>query len=123
MYGRVEGYQMCNLSNLFLERKQKLCKDVLSLLDVFEPGISRSRALILYEMHVPIVLQAKNSFAANEISIDELKDKLEEALKLLKECISILQYEDPKSQEGKVGAISKRAFEQLSLSFDEFKNS
>jgi len=118
MYGRVDGYEMVDLPDILLERKEEMCRQVLKVLDVFEPGLSRTRAMMLYERHVPIVLLAKSGFIAETLTGDGLKNKLQEAVDILKECYEILQYEDPQSQEGILGGIAKQALEQLQLSVE-----
>ena len=43
LYGRAEGYVMEDLPDILLERKTELCKDILSIADIVEPGYSRLR--------------------------------------------------------------------------------
>jgi hypothetical protein len=43
LYGRAEGYVLEDLPDILLERKIEICKDVLSVADVIEPGLSRLR--------------------------------------------------------------------------------
>lgn len=118
MYGRVEGYEMAELPDILLERKEELCRQVLSVLNVFEPGLSRSRAMIMYEQHVPLVLLAKSGFIAGVLKNQALKSKLIEAIEILKECVDILQHEDLASQEGVLGQVAKQAMEQLTVSVE-----
>ncbi|XP_032595158.1 SET domain-containing protein SmydA-8 isoform X2 [Drosophila grimshawi] len=118
MYGRVQGYEMVQLSDQLLERKSSLCRKVLRVLNVFEPGLSRSRAMNLYELHVPLVLLAKNGFIAGTLSGGELRARLVDAIDLLKECVDILQHEDHDSQEGILCGVAKQALEQLTLSVE-----
>lgn len=118
MYGRVEGYEMVELPDVLLERKEELCRQVLRVLNVLEPGLSRARATILYELHVPIVLLAKSGFIAGVLDGEKLKDKLLETIGILKECVDILQYEDSQSHEGVLGLIAKQAMEQLMQSVE-----
>ena len=58
MYGRMKGYEADKLSNELFLRKQKLCEEVLSVLDKIMPGQSRMRGVMLYEMHLPLVMLA-----------------------------------------------------------------
>ncbi|KAI8125933.1 isoform A, Protein msta [Lucilia cuprina] len=118
MYGRVKEYEMVELPDILLERKEELCRQVLRVMNVFEPGLSRMRAMILYELHVPVVLLAKSGFIAEVLTGRKLKEKLSEAIDILKECVEILQHEDPQSQEGVLGLIAKQAMEQLTLSVE-----
>lgn len=118
MYGRVNGYGIADLPDILLEHKQDICELVLRVLNKFEPGISRSRAFTLYEMHVPIVLLAKSAFIAGVLSPENLKDRLQSAIDVLNECVSILKYEDKATQEGGLCALAEKAVEQLGISVD-----
>lgn len=117
MYGRVKGYEMNALSSEKIERKAKLCRLALKVLDKFEPGLSRTRATIGYELHVPIVLLATNAFEANLITEEQLSEQLEEGINLLKNCVNILQYEDESSHEGILYKVAGNALQQLLNSY------
>lgn len=43
MYGRMDGYMLEDLPDILLERKVELCKQLLEVIDVVEPGHSRLR--------------------------------------------------------------------------------
>lgn len=43
LYGKAEGYTLEDLPDLLLERKVELCRDVLAVADVIEPGYTRIR--------------------------------------------------------------------------------
>ena len=43
LYGHAKGYSLEDLPDVILERKIEICKDVLSVADVVEPGLSRLR--------------------------------------------------------------------------------
>ncbi|XP_055920729.1 SET domain-containing protein SmydA-8 isoform X2 [Eupeodes corollae] len=118
MYGRVHGYEMVELPDILLERKEELCRQVLGVLNVFEPGLSRARAMLLYELHVPLVLLAKSGFIAKVLSLSNLKERIQEAVSILEESVSILKYEDPSSQEGLLGRVASKALESLKLSIE-----
>ncbi|XP_034473188.1 SET domain-containing protein SmydA-8 [Drosophila innubila] len=122
MYGRVKGYEMVQLTDHLLERKAELCREVLRILNVFEPGLSRTRAMNLYELHVPLVLLAKSGFIASRLNGGELRGRLVEAIDLLKECVEILQNEDHSSQEGILCGVAKQALQQLTVSVEGLGN-
>ncbi|XP_055542478.1 SET domain-containing protein SmydA-8 [Wyeomyia smithii] len=113
LYGRIPGYRMSELPDTLLERKVELCKDVLKILNVFEPGKSRARAMVLYELHAPIVLLAKSNLSRGKLEVNEFKKKLELAIELLQECATILEWEDSCTSEGILARISKQAALQL----------
>ncbi|EDW52515.1 SET domain-containing protein SmydA-8 isoform X1 [Drosophila sechellia] len=118
MYGRVQGYEMVQLPDHQLERKAELCRQVLRVLNTFEPGLSRTRAMNLYELHVPLVLLAKSGFIAGKLKGGELRARLVDAIDLLKECVEILEFEDKSSQEGVLCVVAKQALKQLTLSVE-----
>lgn len=113
LYGRVPGYEMPELPDILLERKIELCRDILWVLNYFEPGKTRSRAMILYELHGPIVMLAQSQYRQGILSGEPLKKKLEEAALMLQECSSILEWEDPASPEGILANVAKQSLEQL----------
>lgn len=115
LYGRIPGYEMAELPDVLLERKVDLCRDVLRVLDVVEPGLSRSRAMVLYELHAPLIMLAQSAFGRGEEKRDgkTLKQQLEEAAAILEECGSILEWEDPTSPEGILSNVAKQSLLQL----------
>lgn len=118
MYGRVEGYQLQELPNVMLEHKIDLCRQVLNVLTVIHPGKTRCRAMLLYELHAPLVLIAKSAYAVGILQGDALKAKLQEAVDLLEECSSILQWEDSTTVEYTIGQISNQSLVQLKESME-----
>ncbi|XP_077261989.1 SET domain-containing protein SmydA-8 isoform X2 [Temnothorax americanus] len=86
------------------------CKEVYNVLDIVEPGISRLKGIMLYEMHLPVIILANRSYSAREISSTQLACQLEEAKDLLKKALTMLLLEPPTTPEGK---LAKRALEEL----------
>jgi hypothetical protein len=43
LYGHAQGYSLEDLPDILLERKIEICKDILSVADIIEPGLSRLR--------------------------------------------------------------------------------
>jgi predicted RNA-binding Zn-ribbon protein involved in translation (DUF1610 family) len=107
MYGRISGYEMQELPDFLLERKIELCRDILKVLDVFEAGKSRSRAMIMYELHAPIVLLARSALSPFP------SERLKEACTLLEECAEILEWEDPTTLEGILAQVARQSLLQL----------
>ena len=56
------------LSNKLLERKINLCTELLEVADILDPGASRLRGLLLYDLQVAMVVQAKRDLASNKIT-------------------------------------------------------
>lgn len=113
LYGRVEGYELEDLTDNLLERKMSMCQSVLNVLKVLYPGKTRTRAMLLYDLHAPIVLSAKISYATGTITVNELKKKLQEAIAILQESTDILGWEDVDSVEYTIAQIGKQALSQL----------
>ncbi|KFB46177.1 AGAP007779-PA-like protein [Anopheles sinensis] len=115
LYGRIPGYEMAELPDILLERKVELCRDILRVLDVFEPGRTRARAMVLYELHAPLIMLAQSSFTRGEDRRDgrTLKEQLLEAAQILEECGGILEWEDPTTPEGILANVAKQSLLQL----------
>lgn len=47
MYGRVDEYLLTDLPDVVLEHKAEMCRLLLQVLDVVEPGCSRARGIKL----------------------------------------------------------------------------
>lgn len=97
-------------SKYILERKYRLCQDLLETLNKIEPGISRLKGIILYEMQIPLLILSYRQYDAGEINVNELHTKLLEVERILREAIRILLYEPRSSPEG---GLLRETFEQL----------
>ncbi|XP_015438621.1 PREDICTED: protein msta, isoform A-like [Dufourea novaeangliae] len=93
-----------------MQRMLDTCKEVCDVLDIVEPGISRLKGIMLYEMHLPLVLLANRAYAGREISSMELTSRLEKAGSLLKKSLRTLLLEPTDTPEGK---LAKRALQEL----------
>lgn len=113
MYGRVDGYELQELPDVMLEHKIDLCRQVLNVLNVFQPGKTRARAMLLYELHAPLVLTARTAYVAGVLQGEALKAKLQEAVDLLEECTTILEWEDTTTVEHNIAQIGKESLTQL----------
>lgn len=92
-----------------LKRKEDYCRDLLSVVDILEPGLSRLRGVIMYEMHAPLMLKTNRLFETNRISDSMLKKRLKEVVKLLRESEKILSFEPAGTSEAEMGAAAKDA--------------
>lgn len=113
LYGRVSGYEMPELPDLLLERKLEICRDVIKVLDITEPGKTRARGMILYEMHAVLILLAQSAFRQKVIYGLVLKKRLKEAAEFLQEAVDILSLEDLQSTEGQIAIQAKEGLDQL----------
>jgi hypothetical protein len=93
-YGHREGYLLSELPDVLLRRKIDLCEELLAILDVFESGKSRARALMMYELHAPLVLFAKSQYEGEQLTKLEFLELLQKARLMLNDCLQILEWED-----------------------------
>ncbi|KAL7039689.1 hypothetical protein ACKWTF_000068 [Chironomus riparius] len=93
-YGHMKSYLLAELPDILLHRKIELCEELLSILDIFEKGMSRARALMMYELHAPIVLYARSQYDIGHLTKLEYLEQLEKARRILNESREILEWED-----------------------------
>lgn len=55
LYGKAEGYTLQDLPDIIMERKIELCQQLLEVLDVIEPGLSRIRG-IFFNIEITILI-------------------------------------------------------------------
>lgn len=119
LYGRVPGYEMAELPDLMLERLLEFCQDILKVLDVVEPGMSRGRGTLLFTMHVPMMLLAQSLFIHGLLEGEELKKRLKAAADVLEESCNIMELGDPNSSEGMLAMSAVQGLQQLKMSIQQ----
>lgn len=118
MYGRVTGYTLPELPDIILKHKIDLCRKLMHILDVVHPGKTRARALLMYELHAPIVRCAQSAHCAGLITVDQWRQDMTEALQMAVICADILAAEDPSSAEWTIGELAAAAAAQIRLTLD-----
>lgn len=113
LYGKIKGYLIHELSNEVLERKIDVCREVLEVLDIIEPGYTRIRGVTLYELHAPLMILLTRESAKQTLSKSEFKRRLKEVFKYLTEASIILNYEPKSSIEGNMGVAANEALGQI----------
>lgn len=113
LLGRSTGYLIQDLSLQDLMRKETYCRDILNVVDVLDPGLSRLRGVIMYELHAPIMLQATRLFEQKQINRAEFRQRLKEVVKLLKNSVTILSLEPEGSGEHGMAVAAKDALERI----------
>ncbi|XP_055840243.1 SET domain-containing protein SmydA-8 [Episyrphus balteatus] len=93
---------ICRPGKLVLERKTTLCEDILTVLRIIQPGISRLKAIALYEMFTSYAELNRLRFHENEINEFELLEILKQAETMLREAIRMLLYEPVNTPEGQL---------------------
>lgn len=109
LYGKINGYLIHELSNEQLVRKREICREIIKVFDVIEPGYTRLRGVTLYEMHAPIMILITRQFENRSLSKGELRTSLKEVVKYLEEASAILSFEPETSAEGMIGLAAKDA--------------
>lgn len=113
LYGRYEGYLIQELSVDKLKTKEDYCRDLLKVVDRLEPGVSRLRGVIMYELHAPIMIQATRLFEKKQINVIEFKRRLREVIALLKDAERILSIEPEGSPEYTMALASTDALKRI----------
>lgn len=71
------------------------------------------KGVIMYELHAPIMIQATRLFEAHEITTSDLKRRLREVVKLLKESEQILAMEPEGSSENTMAVAARDALKRI----------
>jgi len=96
--GRVDGYRLDQLGQQDLQLKISISYDLLKVLDVLEPGLSKSRGITLLDLSEVRVRQILRS----DLTDRQLVEQLGQVEKELSEAHEILRHEDEKAVEGNV---------------------
>lgn len=113
IYGRTDKHLLHLMSPEMLKRKETYCRDLLEVMDVLEPGMSRLRGVIMYELHAPLMLQATKLFETKRISSSDLRKKLKEVVFLLKSSEEILSFEPEGTPEAEMAMAAKDALTRI----------
>lgn len=90
-------------------------------MEIIEPGKSRSRAMLLYELHAPLIMISRSAYAADILDKDALKKKIQEVIDILQECSEILSWEDQSTPEGILAQVAQQSAAQLQESIKQLE--
>lgn len=113
LYGKTNGFLINELSVEQLKRKEWYCKSLLEVINVIEPGCSRLRGVILYELHAPVMLQITRELQRNLITNVEFRKRLKEVIRMLEISYGILKYEPIGSAEHEFAVASELALKAI----------
>lgn len=113
LYGKVDGYLINEMSNEALKRKQKLCEELLEVIDILEPGTSRLRGVVLYELHAPMMIAINLEMEAGKLRMSDYKRRLKGVIQILRKAHEILALEPDGSSEKQMAVAAKSALESL----------
>lgn len=102
-------------------RKIDLCRELIPILQVLEPGISRLTGIALYELHLPLVILHNQEFSNGEIDCKEFVKKLEEAKEILRQAFTHLVYEPQDTPEGILARVALNELKSLESDIQEAK--
>ena len=93
-YGRMPGYRWPQMAAnpKLLERKLALGNEVLSVLEKTEPGISSSKGVILYELHMPTFLLAQLNLNRGNIDAITAQKELKQSIEYITASIEHLKF-------------------------------
>ncbi|XP_043641651.1 SET domain-containing protein SmydA-8 [Drosophila teissieri] len=101
------------------ERKIRLCQEILLVLKVVTPGISRLKAIALYELANTQAELARKMYTEMEHSANDLLAELERVEVMLRESLRMLLFEPLATPEGQLTRSMLRELKELQ---DDIKN-
>ncbi|XP_052755068.1 SET domain-containing protein SmydA-8-like [Galleria mellonella] len=96
-----------------MRRKIQLCNELLPIIEKLVPGISRTKAITMYELHATMVQLAKKKFDGREITGSGYMDELLNAEVFLKRALEMLFIEPGNSPEGELCAKALEEYRAL----------
>lgn len=109
LYGKAPGFLINDMTEEQLRHKRDICRQLLKVVDVLEPGYSRLRGVLLYELHAPLMILTTRGVEAHTIPYRDLRSRLKEVAACLEESSIILSFEPKTSHEGMMGIAAKEA--------------
>lgn len=103
-----------------LKRKQKHCEDLLEVIDVLEPGTSRLRGVILYELHAPMMMVLNLEMESGKLKMSDYRRRLKAVSTILRKAYEILAQEPDGSSEKQMAVAAKAALESMVGVWDDF---
>ncbi|CAG9564431.1 unnamed protein product [Danaus chrysippus] len=113
LYGKVADYMIHEMTEELLQRKIEICRDLMKVFDVIEPGYSRLRGITLYELHAPLMVLTTRAFERKEITKENLRNRLKEIVRYLRESSIILGFEPRSSPEGLMAGAAQHALSKI----------
>ncbi|XP_072944592.1 SET domain-containing protein SmydA-8-like [Epargyreus clarus] len=113
LYGKISDYMIHELTEAQLNRKIEICRDLMKVFDVIEPGYSRLRGITLYELHAPLMVLTTRDFERKAISKDNLRNRLKEIVGYLSQSALILGFEPAQSSEGLMATAAREALRKI----------
>ena len=106
VYGRKPGRLLHQLPPELVSRKRELCEDLMAVLDVITPGLTKERGLTLFELASVMLFQADRGEGHSGMKA------LRKCEEILAEAVRCLRHERPETFEHFVMLASKRQLRQ-----------
>ncbi|XP_054268253.1 SET domain-containing protein SmydA-8-like [Macrosteles quadrilineatus] len=90
---QLYGVHLSELSSEQLDYAESICNDLLDLADKLDPGMTRFRGTLLYDLQAIKVVKVKAEFEKDLITKDKAQELLTEVTELLQEATKILKHE------------------------------
>ncbi|XP_039756597.1 SET domain-containing protein SmydA-8-like isoform X1 [Pararge aegeria] len=113
LYGKVTEYMIHEMPEEKLHRKVEICRDLMKVFDVIEPGYSRLRGITLYELHAPLMVLTTRDFEKKAITKDNLRNRLKEIVSYLSQSALILAFEPRHTPEGLMAGAAADALRKI----------
>jgi len=113
LYGKIDGYLINELNLEQLKRKENYCRDLLEVIDIVEPGCSRLRGVVLYELHAPVMLQITREMQMGRMKSCDFRRRLMEVMKMLRDSYDILKHEPLGSPENQMAVAARSALDSM----------
>lgn len=104
------------------ERKVRLCQELVIVLHSLQPGISRLKAIALYELATSSIVLYDQRFTDQEIDGSELLELLKQCEGMLRESSRMLLHEPTKSPEGQLVRDIFNDLKELQLKQEELQS-
>ncbi|KAK6630412.1 hypothetical protein RUM43_014757 [Polyplax serrata] len=109
IYGKIDGYLINDMTDEQLERKSQICRNLIKIFEKLEPGLTKERGLLLYELHAPLMILLKRKCACKTTNVREIKLKINQVVKYLDEVVLILSKEPECSKERELVDAAQKA--------------
>ena len=106
VYGRTPGRMLHQLPPELVSRKRELCEDLMAVLDVITPGLTKERGLTLFELASVILFRADKEEGPGGLKA------LRRCEEILGEAVQCLRHERPETFEHFVMLAAKKQLRQ-----------
>ncbi|XP_057376965.1 SET domain-containing protein SmydA-8-like [Daphnia carinata] len=115
MYGHLEGQSLIEMNDDTLNAKEALALELLKVADAVSPGMTRLRAILLYELQAVLSVRCRKLCVTQSIMKEELQANVKVVRKMLQESATIFSWEPEETDEGQLAVISAKELRDVDL--------